>query len=132
LRMDEEKFLKIAESKDLSKARQLWLYRYLLLKNLENNPQWEKFKKQPIEAGIYSMRRLEDGLMTLQISKPKDAKETNSKGLPLDDKEWFLHKTELWLQQIIRNMLDTEQDFQKTDDIETCGYCQYKNICSRD
>jgi len=132
LRMDEEKFSKIAESKDLGKARQLWLYRYLLLKNLENNIQWEKFKNNPVEAGIYSMRRLEDNLMTLQIAKPKDAKETNSKGLPLDDKEWFLHKTELWLQQIIRNMLDTEQNFQKTDDIETCGYCQYKNICSRD
>jgi RecB family exonuclease len=132
LKMDEEKFLKLAESKDLSKARQLWLYRYLLLKNLESNPQWERFKNQPIEAGIYSMRRLDDGLMTLQIAKPKDTKENSPKGLPLDDKEWFLHKTELWLQQIIRKMLDDEQDFQKTDDIETCGYCQYKNICSRD
>jgi CRISPR/Cas system-associated exonuclease Cas4 (RecB family) len=128
LKMNEEKFLKIAESKDLSKARQLWLYRYLLLKNLENNPQWEKFKNHPIEAGIYSMRKLDKGLITLQIDKPKD---TGHKGLPLDDKQWFLQKTEQWLQQIIRKMLDIEQDFQKTEDIKTCEYCQFKNICSR-
>lgn len=129
--IDEKNFLEITQNKDLGKARQLWLYRYLLLKNLESNPQWQEYSElTSIEAGIYSMREKEAKLIKLLLLKansPKDKVE-NTEWL---SKEVFFEKTEKWLSEVITEMLDVDKPFKKTDDIEICRYCQYQNICGR-
>lgn len=118
--IDENKFLEIAQNKGLGKARQLWLYRYLLLKNLESNPQWESQKEEfLVEAGIYSLRKKDMSFMKLALKKE------------WLQKDIFVEKTEKWLGEVITEMLDTSQTFRKTDDIEVCKYCQYQNICGR-
>jgi len=120
--INENNFLEITQSRKLGKARQLWLYRYLLLKNLESNPQWEDQKKEEflIEAGIYSLRKQDMNFMKLNITKQEWLQ-----------KDIFFEKTEKWLGEIITEMLDTNKSFSKTDDIEVCKYCQYQNICGR-
>jgi len=119
--IDENNFLEITQNKELGKARQLWLYRYLLLKNLESNPQWEDQKEEfLIEAGIYSLRKQDMNFMKLNITKQEWLQ-----------KDIFFEKTEKWLGEIITEMLDTNKNFRKTDDIEVCKYCQYQNICGR-
>ena len=119
--INENNFLEITQNKELGKARQLWLYRYLLLKNLESNPQWESQKEEfLIEAGIYSLRMKDMSFMKLAIAKEEWLQ-----------KDIFFEKTEKWLGEVITEMLDTKKTFRKTDDIEICKYCQYQNICGR-
>lgn len=121
LMIDEKNFLEITQNKDLSKARQLWLYRYLLLKNLQSNPQWGAQKGEfAVEAGIYSMRKKDMSFMKLSVAKDEWLKE-----------DVFFEKTEKWIGEVIKEMLDTDKSFKKTDDIEVCKYCQYQNICGR-
>ena len=121
LMIDEKNFLEITQNKDLGKARQLWLYRYLLLKNLQSNPQWEAQKGEfAVEAGIYSMRKKDMSFMKLGIAKEEWLKE-----------DIFFEKTEKWIAEVIKEMLDTDKPFKKTEDIEVCKYCQYQNICGR-
>lgn len=131
LEITENNFLEITHSKELGKARQLWLYRYLLLKNIENNPQWQDYKSYSefIEAGIYCVTKNQKKLQQLRVVKQVE------KGLKVNEewlkKEVFYEKTEKWLGEVIKEMLDESKPFQKTDDIEVCKYCQYQNICGR-
>ncbi|GAB4130345.1 MAG: PD-(D/E)XK nuclease family protein [Raineya sp.] len=120
--IDEKKFLEITTNKEFGKARQLWLYRYLLLKNLQSNPQWETQKNNAsaVEAGIYSMRAKDMKFMKLHIGREEWLQENI-----------FFEKTEKWLLEVLQEMLDADKPFKKTEDIEVCRYCQYKNICGR-
>jgi hypothetical protein len=109
------------------KMRQLWLYRYLALKNIRDHgglPR-DKARKQiypinnlPVEAGFYSFRDVSGGFKTNPVS------------FGADDEQYIVESEEL-LQELILRMLDTGTPFRKTDQLESCTYCDYKGICGR-
>ncbi|MCS6795387.1 MAG: PD-(D/E)XK nuclease family protein [Raineya sp.] len=136
VKVDYNDLLVIADSPDMGKIRQLWIYKYLLFKNLENNPQWKNYRDYFVEAGIYSLRNPTKELLALH-SPPKKEKDKNKnqtaiiEELKLNDRQWFYEKTENWLTQVVRKILDKDIPFQKTDNLAVCEFCIYKNICGR-
>jgi len=111
------------------KMRQLWMYRYLALKNIS---QWgglprDKAKNDifptrglPVEAGFYSFRDLNGGFKTNPVRFGAN-----------DDPNQYIADSEAILQQLIRQILDLSEPFRKTDRLETCQYCDFKGICGR-
>ncbi|WP_299462003.1 PD-(D/E)XK nuclease family protein [uncultured Microscilla sp.] len=111
------------------KVRQLWLYKYILSKLIIEKGEYyigehKLTEKEPISAGIYSLRNLKEGLLELK-SSVKD-QELFSETL-----HEYVHKSEMYLQEIIHNMADETQPIERTPDINTCVYCAYKGICGR-
>lgn len=121
-----EKLLKDGKE---DKMRQLWLYRYLALKNIRDHgglPR-DKAKKDiypatglPVEAGFYSFRDLKGGFKTNPVTFGND-----------DSPAQYIQDSEELLKALITRMLDTEEPFRKTDQIEMCQYCDFKGICGR-
>ncbi len=100
------------------KARQLWLYKYLFLKDSKDkNPQ-----NLPVTAGFYSFRDIEGGLKvnTVHFHGPDET--------PAQ----FIESSEELLRQMLRRLLDPAEAFRKTDKLETCTYCDFKRICGRE
>jgi hypothetical protein len=111
------------------KVRQLWLYKYILSKLIIEKGEYyigehKLTEKEPISAGIYSLRNLKEGLLELK-STVKD-QELFSETL-----HEYVHKSEMYLQEIIHNMADENQPIERTADLNTCVYCAYKGICGR-
>ncbi|MDX1904791.1 MAG: PD-(D/E)XK nuclease family protein [Thermonemataceae bacterium] len=119
LKLSDENIENIATKSDLDKLRQIWIYTYLAMSNLKNNPDWQHLQNTPIEAGFYSLRNLKENFLKSTLSEK------------FQDKDIFKQKTENWLREVLTEMLDTDKSFEKTQDIEKCEYCTYKNICSR-
>ena len=117
---------KILTDSKLDKFRQLWLYRYLYLKNKAENPSILFKKLSPagineVEAGIFSFRNNKAGF----IQGP------NFIGHPTETNEEFLRISEEIIEKIVLKILDKNQAFTMTADLKTCEYCNYKSICNR-
>lgn len=111
------------------KVRQLWLYKYILSKLIIEKGEYyigdyKLTDKEPISAGIYSLRNLKEGLLELK-STVKD-QELFSETL-----QEYVHMSEKYLQEIIHKITDEKQPIERTDDVNTCTYCAYKGICGR-
>ncbi|GAB4015968.1 PD-(D/E)XK nuclease family protein [Spirosoma koreense] len=111
------------------KMRQLWLYRYLTLKNIRDygglprdKAKQDIFPAQglPVEAGFYSFRDISGGFKTNPVRFGDN-----------DDPAQYIHDSEVLLRQLVRQILDPNQPFTKTDQLETCQYCDFKGICGR-
>lgn len=111
------------------KMRQLWLYRYLALKNISDygglprdRAKKDIFPAQgmPVEAGFYSFRDVNGGFK----SNPVRFGDNDSPAQYIEDSEELL-------QQLIQRLLDLDEPFKKTDQIEVCQFCDYKGICGR-
>ncbi|GAB3014103.1 PD-(D/E)XK nuclease family protein [Spirosoma pulveris] len=114
---------------DAGKMRQLWLYRYLALKNISeygglprDRAKRDIFKADgmPVEAGFYSFRDVDGGFKTNPVRFGDN-----------DSPSQYIEDSEDLLRQLIQQLLDPEQPFKKTDQIETCHFCDYKGICGR-
>lgn len=111
------------------KVRQLWLYKYILSKLIVEKGEYYigEYKltdKEPISAGIYSLRNLKEGLLELKST-------VKNQELFSETLHEYVHKSEMYLQEIIHNMADEKQPIERTEDINTCTYCAYKGICGR-
>ena len=112
--------------KDKDKFRQLWLYRYMVLKEMlsEKGLEINGTKLKPFEnevsGGIYSFRNIEAGLLQQKVEF--DAGET------IHD---FIHESEQQIGTFVQNLLNPETTFAKRDDVENCVYCDYRRICGR-
>jgi hypothetical protein len=111
------------------KMRQLWLYRYLALKNISEHGGLPKdrakkdiFKAEgmPVEAGFYSFRDINGGFKTNPVRFGDN-----------DSPQQYIDDSENLLRQLILQILDPEHPFKKTDQIEICQFCDYKGICGR-
>lgn len=111
------------------KMRQLWLYRYLTIKNIRDYGGLPRDKAKrdifpakglPVEAGFYSFRDISGGFKT----NPVRFSDT-------DDPEQYIANSEELLRQLIQQILDPNEPFRKTDQIEICQYCDFKGICGR-
>ncbi len=123
-----EKLVKDGSS-DGEKMRQLWLYRYLALKNISEHGGLPRDKAKqdifqadgmPVEAGFYSFRDVGGGFKTNPVRFGDN-----------DSPAHYIEDSEAILRQLIQQLLDPDVPFKKTDQLETCQYCDYKGICGR-
>lgn len=111
---------------DKDKFRQLWLYKYMVLKQMLSTRGLSiRGTKLPeidneVSAGIYSFRNIDAGLLEQKIAFK--AGET-----AMD----FVADSEKYLQQFVSELLNPEKPFEKTKDQDKCQYCDYKRICGR-
>ncbi len=119
IEMRTEKLLKIGNGK----MRQLWLYKYILGRQLAiwGHIETEKGKKisvnKPIQTGIYSFRsdKMEYMAGFDFFEQPDD----------------FMPHSTLLLKQILEKMLDKSIPFERSTDQKICTYCDFKSICGR-
>ncbi len=108
------------------KFRQLWLYKYMVLKQMyaEKGLSIRRKKLLPeqnqVVAGIYSLRNIEEGLLVQDLHF--------SEGESVAD---FLAQSESYLQRFVSKLLDPAQPFVRTEDRTLCKYCDYSSICGR-
>jgi hypothetical protein len=105
------------------KARQLWLYQYLVYKKMLQNQglqfgdEWIDGTNTKVVAGFYSFRNMEGGFMENKLY--------------LGTPEEFVVQTEIHLRKIITDLFDPAQPFRKTDDKKICEWCDYRKLCGR-
>ena len=117
------------ESDDLKgKILQLWLYKFLLVQTVQEQSnalfQGLDWRQLQVEPGIISFRNL--GAKVLSIGEP---------GLWFEEGqsiEGFLEDSKKVIQGWIDRILDRSTAFEKTKDVETCQYCDFKVICHRE
>ncbi|MFD2244726.1 PD-(D/E)XK nuclease family protein [Pontibacter ruber] len=108
------------------KARQLWLYEYILHRTLQQNPETILRNGQHVDprsinpkSGILSFRNLDAGVLSSEFpfvaSSGKD----------------FVEASEEILSNFVRRLLDPEEPIHKTNDLDVCQYCPYRGICAR-
>ena len=113
-------------NKDKDKFRQLWLYKYMVLKQMVSIDGLTIGKRKldenenTVTSGIYSFRNIDEGLLQQDISFHE--------GETIQD---FIYESEQYLQKFIEDLLNPEKPFEKRKDHENCGYCDYKRICGR-
>jgi len=81
--------------------------------------------EMPVRAGILSLRKIKDGLMTVSVPSAGG-----------DDKTDMLNSTilkdfENSLVQLVSEIFDTASEFSQTEDTGICAKCAYINICGR-
>ncbi|MEA5459843.1 DUF559 domain-containing protein [Arcicella sp. LKC2W] len=112
--------------KDKDKFRQLWLYKYMVLKQMtsKNGLTINGVKLKEIEnevsSGIYSFRNIEAGLLQQKMEFQE--------GETIQD---FIFESEKYLQAFVSDLLNPESPFEKRKDVENCVYCDYRRICGR-
>jgi hypothetical protein len=111
------------------KMRQLWLYRYLALKTIQEQGGLPRSEADgdtypavgmPVEAGFYSFRDVAGGFKTNPVQF--------GDGQSVAD---YLTESEELLGELIRAMLNPDEPFRRTDQLSTCEYCDFKGICGR-
>lgn len=106
-------------------VRQLWLYEYLMYrkmldeKGLSIGGKIYEFDQYLVKSGFYSFRD-----PTNLIANPLELTE----GL---DGRHFIEKSERILTEVLNDLLDPAIPFRKTDDTNTCSFCDFVGICGR-
>ncbi|MEO6284228.1 MAG: PD-(D/E)XK nuclease family protein, partial [Dyadobacter sp.] len=96
------------------------MYRKMLDENgLKLKSQTYNFGEYAVKSGFYSFRDPKN-----LISNPLELTEELA---PRD----FIIKSEVILTDILNVLLDPDVPFRKTDDLNTCKYCDFKGICGR-
>lgn len=117
------------ESDDLKgKLLQLWLYKFLLAQSVEQqvNPLFAglDWKTLHVEPGIISFRNL--GAKVLSVANA---------GLWFEEgqsMEAFVGDSKQLIQTWVERILDRTKPFEKTKDVDSCQYCDFKVICHRE
>ncbi|QCR21902.1 PD-(D/E)XK nuclease family protein [Pontibacter sp. SGAir0037] len=111
------------------KARQLWLYQYILQRTLQQDPHSILRNGQHVapgaiapKSGILSFRNLDAGVLSSEYNFVEADGAT-----PKD----FVKASEDLLAGVVRRMLDPEEPIHKTHDLDVCQYCPYRGICAR-
>ena len=105
-------------------VRQLWMYKYILAKNLLQEPEKQPFTLEGavLSPGIYSLRNVKEGFMESNIRLENEVQENLSV---------FVEESEKYLSSVLSQILDATEPFRQTQKLETCLYCNYRNICKR-
>jgi ATP-dependent helicase/nuclease subunit B len=122
----EEVDLHFTTDTNYDKARQLWLYEYILHRTLQQNPQAILRNGQHValqnivpKSGILSFRNLDAGVLSSEFP----FEEAMGKD--------FVAASEDILSEFVRRLLDPQEPIRKTNDLEVCQYCPYRGICAR-
>jgi ATP-dependent helicase/nuclease subunit B len=108
------------------KARQLWLYEYILQRNLQQAPDVLLRNARHIDparivakSGILSFRNLDAGVLTADFP----FEQAGGKD--------FISSSEEFISRFVNELLDPNELIRKTKDLEVCQYCPYRGICAR-
>lgn len=110
--------LKVTDLRDLTtnpnydKAFQLMMYYWLYSKT--NTPQ-----EIPVCA-IISLKKPSDWLIELKLPTPLS-----------DEDQSDLENFQALLEELLTTLLDPNQPFSQTDDLNHCKYCDFKSVCGR-
>jgi hypothetical protein len=116
----------LLNNKDKDKFRQLWLYKYMVLKQMVSAKgltiRGIKLEETEniVSSGIYSFRNIDEGLLLQNTAFHE--------GETIQD---FIHQSEQYLQTFVQDLLNPEKPFEKRKDVENCVYCDYRRICGR-
>jgi PD-(D/E)XK nuclease superfamily len=109
------------------KIRQLWLYKYLLYKQMLSDEglliasDSYKTTQYSVTSGFYSLRNIKEGY----IENPIRFSETETA-------ENFVEESEKYLTYFVsQKLLNPDEPFAKTNDLNICKYCDYRGICGR-
>jgi RecB family exonuclease len=110
-----------------AKLFQLWMYKYLVTKELLKEPS-ERFdalkgmelSRLKIQPGIISFRNFKDQL----ISSPLEF--TEGETIPE-----FIQESEKLIQHWVQELISTDSCFEKTVNLDQCTYCDFTSICHR-
>ena len=122
----EDLHVDLLNNKDKDKFRQLWLYKYMVLKQMVSikglTIRGIKLEEteNTVSSGIYSFRNIDEGLLQQHIAF--------NEGETIQD---FLYESEQFLQTFVQDLLNPEKPFEKRKDVENCVYCDYQRICGR-
>ncbi|WP_299821748.1 PD-(D/E)XK nuclease family protein [uncultured Pontibacter sp.] len=108
------------------KARQLWLYEYILHRTLQREPE-EILRNAPHvsppsidpKSGIISFRNLDPGVLSSEFNFMEAIGQD------------FIPASEQLLSDFVNSMLDPKEPIQKTKDLDVCQWCAYRGICAR-
>ncbi len=79
----------------------------------------------PVKAGILSLKKLNEGLMTVSVPSVEEKKGNDI--LTAED----LNQFETSLRQVLNAIFDTTAGFTQTSDPRVCAKCRFINICGR-
>ena len=110
-----------------AKLFQLWMYKFLVTKELQKAPeerigplQGLELARLTIQPGIISFRNFSDKL----ISAPLEFSEEESVAS-------FLRESEELVGFWVNSLISTETAFEKTVNLDQCTYCDFTSICHR-
>ncbi|MEY4954675.1 MAG: hypothetical protein RI981_760 [Bacteroidota bacterium] len=110
------------------KLLQLWLYKFLLAEAVrtQTNSLFAglDWKNMWIEPGIISFRNLDAGVLSVPKLGLWFSEEQSMEGFMADSHQLV----QAWVDKI----LDRSKPFEKTSDVESCQYCDFKVICHRE
>ncbi|MEJ8801828.1 PD-(D/E)XK nuclease family protein [Pontibacter sp. H249] len=108
------------------KARQLWLYEYILHRTLQREPEKILHNAQHVsplsvdpKSGIISFRNLDPGVLSSEFNFMEAVGKD------------FIPASEQLLSEFVNRMLNPAEPIKKTQDLDVCQWCAYRGICAR-
>ncbi|NQZ79339.1 MAG: hypothetical protein HRT61_24945, partial [Ekhidna sp.] len=72
------------------------------------------------------------GLINIkQFFQPSFDYRLKTNGNPIQDSRVYLEVFEKKMQELLSEIFGQEQNFDQTDDLKKCGFCDFKGICER-
>ena len=123
-----ESLAETLQEKELNaKLFQLWMYKYLVTKELQKSPADRKeFLKDleldriSLQPGIISFRNFKDKLIssTLEFTEGESVTE-------------FMQESEKLIKYWVESLISSDEAFEKTVNLDQCTFCDFTSICHR-
>jgi len=120
-----EEVIRFDPDRKMGYVRQLWIYEYLMYRRMQDDHGLKlrgttyNFGEHAVKSGFYSFRDPKN-----LIANPLELTEELA---PVE----FIAKSEVILTDILNVMLDPDVPFRKTEDLNTCKFCDFTGICGR-
>lgn len=122
-----ERIMTSGNNSNHEKIRQLWLYQYLIYKQMLRERGLRLRDKEfhldnyEVTSGFYSLRNIKRGF----IQNPLRFDENT-------DAESYVANSEKYIQSFVMDkLLNPDEPFRKTDHLMACQYCDFREICGR-
>ena len=123
-----ESLAETLQEKELNaKLFQLWMYKYLVTKELQKSPADRKeFLKDlelahiSLQPGIISFRNFKDKLISSSLEFTEGESVTE-----------FVQESEKLIKYWVESLISSDEAFEKTVNLDQCTYCDFTSICHR-
>ena len=123
-----ESLAETLQEKELNaKLFQLWMYKFLVTKELQKSPADRKeFLKDlelahiSLQPGIISFRNFKDKLISSSLEFTEGESVTE-----------FMQESEKLIQYWVESLISSEEALEKTVNLDQCTYCDFSSICHR-
>lgn len=123
-----ESLAETLQEKELNaKLFQLWMYKFLVTKELQKSPSDRKEFLKDLELarislhpGIISFRNFKDKLISSSLEFTEGESVTE-----------FVQESEKLIKYWVESLISSEEVFEKTVNLDQCTYCDFTSICHR-